>query len=143
MATRSTPAVSVVRRGKLVRDVTTGLSTDSENQAVMKPRKGRKIEITENTRSELAKIKRQSRKWEERVWHNTTAGRFTRMKRKERFVHSVKSIVDALTQKGLVNVPEELLTSLYDSGMLTKRELRRLISITPPKPLKVKPIKFR
>lgn len=74
-------------------------------------------------------VKVKEAKIEERVWYHTTPERYTRMKRKERFVHSVKSVVDMMAQKDLVAIPEDLLITLYDNKLLTKREFTRLISV--------------
>lgn len=97
---RAAAAVEVIKNGKLVK---------SDTVKVKKPKK--------------AKI-------EERVWAATTHGRFLRMKRKERFVHSLKSVCDMLAQKGLVSLPEELLLASLNHKLITNREFKRLVSVT-------------
>lgn len=81
-------------------------------------------------KSDMARVKKS--KTEERVWSGTTQGRFQRMGRKEKFVQSVKSVVDVLAQAGLVSIPENLLFDLHNKKLITTREFKRLISVTKP-----------
>jgi hypothetical protein len=92
------------------------------------------IEAVKNgklVKSDTVKTKKPKKtKIEERAWYKTTPGRFTRMKRKERFVQSLKSVVDMLGQKGLVALPEDLLTTALTHKLITQREFKRLVSVT-------------